>query len=116
MEEFRAALIDAGFEEDDELRASLDAKADERPNFRDKPGQPYELLGAYRNGDISVVVEQNTAPRLGVGVVETFPVVAVVQGPLGRVALNPETEDDLPALIERTIQALTDPDYQKETL
>lgn len=67
---------------------------------------PYELLGAWRNGQATITVERNTAPDPWTGRLTTYPAVAVVDGPNGRVAVNP---DDAGLLAAEAARAAGDP-------
>jgi hypothetical protein len=72
-------LAAAGFEPDDDLRTQLEGTAE---LVGMHTSGPYQVLGAWRRGDVAVHVEQNT-DQLG-----AHPPVAVVEGPHGRVAVN----------------------------
>jgi hypothetical protein len=107
------ALRGAGFKADKGLRDQLDREAGEPPEYEEPDADaraagreprmvrggtglrmtgPYEVLGAWRKGDVTVVVEQNT-DQAG-----PHDPVAVIDGPSGyRVACNPDDTDLLAA-------------------
>lgn len=53
---------------------------------------PYEVLGVWRRGEVMVLLEHNTAPDVfnGLNALISHPPVAVLSGPKGRVAVNPD--------------------------
>jgi hypothetical protein len=109
MDQLAKALNGAGLKADKTLRERLDREAGEQPEYAEPAADaraaggepqitrggtglratgPYEVLGAWRKGEVSVVVEQNT-DQAG-----THEPVAVVDGPNGfRVACSPDDHD-----------------------
>ena len=81
-------LKDAGFKADAALARQLDADAEADPARRSEAA-PYEVLGVFRKGPVTVSFEQNT--QLG----QTMPSVAVVENTDtgARVAVGPDDRD-----------------------
>lgn len=98
MDEFKVHLESLGFTED---QVSLDAaKANAEAQGMSHNG-PYAPLLAMVNGDVLVVVEQNTAREdmNGMTALVEHPPVVVINGPKGRVAANPADLELVSALI-----------------
>jgi hypothetical protein len=78
----------------------------------------YRVLGAYRSGKVTVVIEQNEGPNpFAPPVYADIPIVhdpvAVVTGPVGSVAVN-LADADAEEGLKRAKLAVTDPDHQKD--
>ena len=56
---------------------------------------PYRLEYILQRGEVTVTIEQNTSKQLhgGLEATVTYPSVAVVEGPKGRVACDPENTE-----------------------
>jgi len=77
------ALLELGFVFDaDATTEAIDSAADLQR------GGPYDFRGCYRKGPLTITVEQNTDTRLESGMTQmtTYPEIAIVDGPKGRVA------------------------------
>lgn len=80
-------LAEAGFTPDEQVAEQYAAARDGLPS-------PAEIRGAWRNGPVTVVVEENT--------VQGTPPVAVVEGSGGRVlVVNPDDLDLLMQEVEK---------------
>lgn len=100
------ALGYAGFTQDDGLKQQLQDAADAQMH----ESGPYKVLEAWRQGVIQIVVEQNTAAEdLGGGTtaVVTYPPVAVIEGPGGRVCCNPNDTDLVVSVASGMVEAAT---------
>lgn len=68
----------------------------------------HKILGAYKNGDVYAVLEQNVSPDSsgGVEVIMKHPAILILEGPKGRVAIpNADLEEnaDLIAIVARDL-------------
>lgn len=105
LEQVAATLGALGLKPDAKAQRELDAEAGDHPVYAEQSAAaramgaeptltqggtgrrsngPYEVLGVWRKGDVTVTGEQNT--QLGV----TMPSVLVVEGPDFRAAFNPD--------------------------
>lgn len=83
-DDLAARLARDGFKRSTGRARSLSEEADTQGR---RDNGPYEILHVFRKDDVEVVVEQNT--QLGV----QMPAVAIIEGPGGRVAANPDDHE-----------------------
>lgn len=90
MKDVIKSLEDAGFKHDDESKDAHVELAD-RVNMHESG--PYVVHGVWKKGLVTVKIEQNTAAEPmggGLSAVIQHPPVALVSGPNGTVACNPD--------------------------
>lgn len=97
--ELEKALTAAGFTHDDELKDAHVTRADE--NGMHDSG-PYVVHGVWKRGEVTVLVEQNTAKEDigGMRAAVDHPAVCLITGPKGRIAANPEDVELVLAVAE----------------
>lgn len=94
------AVESAGFTHSDDLKAAHVEQADK--NGMHETG-PYVVQGVWQKGLVSILVEQNTAAEPmggGMNAIIQHPAVAIVSGPKGKAACNPEDTELLLALAD----------------
>lgn len=93
------ALINRGFINDTALQSGLTQIA---ADLGMGENGSYKVLACYSKGDVSVTVEQNQSPEVlggGMSAVVTHPPLAIVVGPKGRIAANPDDIELVVSLI-----------------
>lgn len=104
------ALVACGFANDTSAVSYLQSVSDGLGMSRNGK---HEVLAHFVKGDVSVTVEQNTAPEAptsdGMSIVVTHPPCAIIEGgPTGRVAANPSDVQLILALVgEKSQHSLT---------
>lgn len=81
-------MMDAGFTRNEKAKKDLAAKNAKAGSDK---GGPHTVQEVLTKGDVTIVVEQNVGSDDlgGLPATVTYPAVAIIEGPKGRVAFNP---------------------------